>query len=156
MSRRGAIPKREINPDPKYGDRLVRKFMNVVMTKGKMSVAERIVYGAFDEIEKKRNEDPVKIFKAALENIKPSVEVRSRRVGGANYQVPVEVRADRRTALAFRWLRDYARERNDHTMKDRLAAEILDAERGHGGACKKRDDTHRMAEANKAFAHFRW
>ncbi len=156
MPRRREVPKRNIDPDPKYSDRLVSKFMNVVMVSGKKSVAECIVYGAFSHIEEKVKEDPVKVFKKALENIKPAVEVRSRRVGGANYQVPVEVRPERRIALAFRWLRDYSRERGERTMRDRLAAEILDAANGRGGAVKKRDDTHRMAEANKAFAHYRW
>jgi small subunit ribosomal protein S7 len=156
MPRRREVPKRNIDPDPKYGDRLVSKFMNVVMSSGKKSVAESIVYGAFTLIEDRMKEDPIKVFKRALENIKPNVEVRSRRVGGANYQVPVEVRPERRIALAFRWLRDYAHERGERTMRDCLANEIMDAAQTRGGAVKKRDDTHRMAEANKAFAHYRW
>lgn len=156
MPRRREVPKRHVDPDPKYGDRLVSKFMNIVMVSGKKAVAEDIVYGAFTSIEEKLKEDPIKVFKKALENVKPVVEVRSRRVGGANYQVPVEVRPERRIALAFRWLREYASERGERTMRERLAAEILDAANGRGGAVKKRDDTHRMAEANKAFAHYRW
>ncbi len=156
MPRRREIVKRTVDPDPKYEDRIVSKFINIVMTRGKKSVAEKIVYGAFAQIEEKESEDPFKIFKRALDNVKPSIEVRSRRVGGANYQVPVEVRAERRLALGFRWLRDYARARNERTMCDRLAAEILEASANRGAACKKRDDTHRMAEANKAFAHYRW
>jgi len=156
MPRRREVIKRAIDPDPKYGDRIVSKFINIVMTRGKKSVAEKIVYGAFAKIKEKENQDPVKVFKKALDNVKPSVEVRSRRVGGANYQVPVEVRPERRLALGFRWLRDYARARNERTMRDRLAAEILEAFVSRGAACKKRDDTHRMAEANKAFAHYRW
>jgi len=156
MPRRREVPKRVIHPDPKFGDRLVSKFVNVVMERGKKSTAESIIYGAFEMVEKKTQEDPVKVFKKALENVKPQVEVRSRRVGGANYQVPVEVRPERKIALAFRWLRDYARERGERTMRDCLAGEIMDAAQGRGGAVKKRDDTHRMAEANKAFAHYRW
>lgn len=156
MPRRREVPKRTVDPDPKFNDRLVSKFMNVVMVRGKKSVAERIVYGAFEQIEERTKEDAVSIFKKALENIKPAVEVKSRRVGGANYQVPVEVRPERRMALGFRWLRDYARDRSERTMRDRLAGEILEAASGRGAAVKKRDDTHRMAEANKAFAHYRW
>lgn len=156
MPRRRDVPKRNIDPDPKYGDRLVSKFVNVVMKGGKKSTAEGIIYGAFDQIESKMKEDPLKVFKRALDNVKPTVEVRSRRVGGANYQVPVEVRPERRVALAFRWLRDFAQSRGERTMRDCLANEIMDAAQARGGAVKKRDDTHRMAEANKAFAHYRW
>lgn len=156
MPRRREVPKRVIHPDPKFGDRLVSKFVNVVMERGKKSTAEGIIYGAFDLVEQKTQEDPIKVFKRALENVKPQVEVRSRRVGGANYQVPVEVRPERRVALAFRWLRDFARARGERTMRDSLAGEIIDAAQSRGGAVKKRDDTHRMAEANKAFAHYRW
>ncbi|MDA0712875.1 MAG: 30S ribosomal protein S7 [bacterium] len=156
MPRRREVPKRIIHPDPKFGDRLVSKFVNVVMERGKKSTAESIIYGAFDLVEQKTQEDPIKVFKRALENVKPQVEVRSRRVGGANYQVPVEVRPERRVALAFRWLRDFARARGERTMRDSLAGEIIDAAQSRGGAVKKRDDTHRMAEANKAFAHYRW
>jgi len=156
MPRRREVPKRKILPDPKFGDRLVSKFINVVMQDGKKSTAERIIYGAFDIVENRAGEDPVKIFKKALDNVKPAVEVKSRRVGGANFQVPVEVRSDRRVALGLRWLRDYARGRGERTMRERLAAEILDAAQARGGAVKKREDTHRMADANKAFAHYRW
>lgn len=156
MPRRRDVPKRVIHPDPKFGDRLVSKFVNVVMVGGKKSVAEGIIYGAFSLVEERMKEDPIKVFKRALDNIKPQVEVRSRRVGGANYQVPVEVRPERKVALAFRWLRDYAHDRGERTMRDSLAGEIMDAAQGRGGAVKKRDDTHRMAEANKAFAHYRW
>ncbi len=156
MPRRREVPKRVIHPDPKFGDRLVSKFVSVVMQHGKKSTAENIIYGAFDQVEEKTQEDPIKVFKRALENVKPQVEVRSRRVGGANYQVPVEVRPERRVALAFRWLREYAAARGERTMRDQLAAEILEAAAGRGGAVKKKDDTHRMAEANKAFAHYRW
>ncbi|MCP4504760.1 MAG: 30S ribosomal protein S7 [Deltaproteobacteria bacterium] len=156
MPRRREVPKRKILPDPKFGDRLVSKFINVVMTDGKKSTAERILYGAFDIIEARSDEEPVKVFKKALDNVKPSVEVKSRRVGGANFQVPVEVRTDRRVALGLRWLRDFARSRGERTMRERLAMEILDAAQGRGGAVKKREDTHRMADANKAFAHYRW
>jgi small subunit ribosomal protein S7 len=156
MPRRREVPKRVVHPDPKFGDRLVSKFVSVVMKHGKKSTAENIIYGAFDQVQEKTQEDPIKVFKRALENVKPQVEVRSRRVGGANYQVPVEVRPERRVALAFRWLRDYAAARGERTMRDQLAAEILEAAAGRGGAVKKKDDTHRMAEANKAFAHYRW
>jgi small subunit ribosomal protein S7 len=156
MPRRREVPKRKINPDPKFGDRLVTKFMNVVMLDGKKAVAEEIVYGAFDLVAERSNEDPIKVFKRALDAVKPAVEVKSRRVGGANFQVPVEVRSDRRVALGLRWLRDFARGRGERTMRERLANEILDAAAGRGGAVKKRDDTHRMADANKAFAHYRW
>lgn len=156
MPRRRVIRKHEIDLDPKFNDRLVSKFVNVIMRDGKKSIAEKIVYSAFCKIEKKTKEDPLKVFKKALENIRPSVEVRSRRVGGANYQVPVEVMPQRRMALAFRWLKSFSSERNEKTMIDSLAAEIIDAANGRGLSVKKRDDTHRMAEANKAFAHYRW
>jgi small subunit ribosomal protein S7 len=156
MSRRHSAEKREITPDAKYGDEVVAKFMNAVMYEGKKSTAERIVYGAFDQIESKLKSDPLVAFKQALENVSPAVEVRSRRVGGATYQVPVEVRTERRQALAIRWLIAAARGRNDKTMEDRLSAELMDAANNRGNAVKKREDTHRMAEANRAFAHYRW
>jgi small subunit ribosomal protein S7 len=156
MSRRHSAEKREITPDAKYGDEVVAKFMNAVMYEGKKSTAERIVYGAFDQIEAKLKSDPLVAFKQALENVSPAVEVRSRRVGGATYQVPVEVRTERRQALAIRWLIAAARGRNDKTMEDRLSAELMDAANNRGNAVKKREDTHRMAEANRAFAHYRW
>ena len=156
MPRRREVPKRKVTPDPKFHDRLVTKLINVVMLDGKKSTAESIVYGAFDIVQSRANEDPIKVFKRALDATKPSVEVKSRRVGGANFQVPVEVRAERRVALGLRWLRDYARGRGERTMREQLAAEILDAAQGRGAAVKKREDTHRMAEANKAFAHYRW
>ncbi|TVR99293.1 MAG: 30S ribosomal protein S7 [Rhodospirillales bacterium] len=156
MSRRRAAEQREILPDPKYGDVVVSKFMNGLMFEGKKSVAERIVYGAFDIIEKKTRQDPVKVFRDAIDNVKPAIEVRSRRVGGATYQVPVEVRPARRLALAIRWLTAVARKRSENTMVERLAAELLDAANNRGTAIKKREDTHRMAEANKAFSHYRW
>ncbi|TVR78907.1 MAG: 30S ribosomal protein S7 [Rhodospirillales bacterium] len=156
MSRRRAAEQREVLPDPKYGDVIVSKFMNGLMLDGKKSVAERIVYGAFDVIEKKSRQDPVKVFRDAIDNVKPAIEVRSRRVGGATYQVPVEVRPARRLALAIRWLTGVARKRSENTMVERLAAELLDAANNRGTAIKKREDTHRMAEANKAFSHYRW
>ncbi|NBN63676.1 30S ribosomal protein S7 [Microvirga tunisiensis] len=156
MSRRHRAEKREINPDPKFGDIIVTKFMNSIMYDGKKSTAERIVYGAFDVIEKKARVNPLEVFHAALENVMPQVEVRSRRVGGATYQVPVEVRADRRQALAIRWLITAARNRNETTMVDRLSGEVLDAANNRGSAVKKREDTHRMADANRAFSHYRW
>jgi small subunit ribosomal protein S7 len=156
MSRRHKAEKREIIPDAKYGDVVVAKFMNTIMYEGKKSVAEQIVYGALDGIESKVKGDPLTVFKQALENVAPAVEVRSRRVGGATYQVPVEVRVDRRQALAIRWIISAARERNDKTMIDRLSSELLDASNNRGAAVKKREDTHRMAEANRAFAHYRW
>jgi len=156
MSRRHSAEKREIIPDAKFGDIVVAKFMNTIMYEGKKSVAEKIVYGALDGVESKAKADPLAVFKQALENVAPSVEVRSRRVGGATYQVPVEVRTERRQALAIRWIINAARERNDKTMVDRLAAELLDASNNRGAAVKKREDTHRMAEANRAFAHYRW
>ena len=156
MSRRHAAEKREILPDAKFGDLVLAKFINSVMIQGKKSTAERIVYGALDKMSDKTGNDPVKMFHEAVENIKPSVEVRSRRVGGATYQVPVEVRPDRRQALAFRWLVSFARSRSETTMVDRLSGELMDASANRGGAVKKREDTHRMAEANKAFSHYRW
>ena len=156
MSRRRAAVKREILADPKYGDVVVSKFMNSLMYAGKKSVTERILYGAFDAIEARTGQDPVKVFHEALENVKPMIEVRSRRVGGATYQVPIEVRPDRRQALAIRWIIGISRKRGEHTMTERLAAELLDAANNRGNAVKKREDTHRMAEANKAFSHYRW
>ena len=156
MSRRHKAEKREIFPDPKYRDEVVSKFMNNLMVDGKKSVAERIIYGAFDQIKSKSGKDPLETFSLALENIRPVVEVKSRRVGGANYQVPVEVRPSRRSALAMRWLRDAARNRGEKSMGLRLAAEILEASENKGAAMKKRDEVHRMAEANKAFSHFRF
>ena len=156
MSRRHRAEKREIIPDPKFGDVVVTKFMNSVMYDGKKSVAEQIVYGAFDIIESRAKANPLEVFKQALENVAPAIEVRSRRVGGATYQVPVEVRTERRQALAIRWLIVAARGRNDKTMIERLSAELLDASNNRGNAVKKREDTHRMAEANRAFSHYRW
>jgi len=156
MSRRHAAEKREVLPDPKFGDLVVTKFMNALMLDGKKSAAERIIYGAFDRIQEKTSNDPVKVFHEAIDNVKPSVEVRSRRVGGATYQVPVEVRFDRRQALAIRWLVDNARKRSENTMVERLSGELMDAANNRGAAVKKREDTHRMAEANKAFSHYRW
>ena len=156
MSRRHRAEKREIIPDAKYGDIVLTKFMNSVMYDGKKSVAEQIVYGALDVIETKLKTDPLPVFKSALDNVAPAIEVRSRRVGGATYQVPVEVRAERRQALAIRWLIQAARGRNDKTMVDRLSAELIDASNNRGNAVKKREDTHRMAEANRAFSHYRW
>ena len=148
--------KREVIPDPKYGDKLVARFITSLMWCGKKSIAEKVVYGSFDALQEKKNDDPVKLFKQALDNIKPMIEVRSRRVGGATYQVPVEVRSDRRVALGLRWLITAARSRGERTMKDRIAAELLEALENRGTAVKKREDTHKMAEANKAFAHYRW
>ncbi|MEQ9326810.1 MAG: 30S ribosomal protein S7 [Rhodospirillales bacterium] len=156
MSRRHAAEKRDILPDAKFGDQVVTKFINSLMIHGKKSTAEKIFYGAFDQMERKAGGDPVRMFHEALDNVKPSVEVRSRRVGGATYQVPVEVRPDRRQALAIRWIIDNARKRSEVTMEDRLSGELLDASNNRGGAVKKREDTHRMAEANKAFSHYRW
>jgi len=156
MSRRHAAEKRQILPDAKYGDRILTKFMNNLMLDGKKSVAERIVYGALSRVEEKLKREPVEAFHEALENIKPSVEVRSRRVGGATYQIPVEVRPDRREALAIRWLIKASRTRNENTMEERLASELLDAVNSRGSAVKKREDTHKMADANKAFSHYRW
>ena len=156
MSRRHSAEKREVNPDPKFGDLVITKFMNAVMTEGKKSVAERIVYGALERMETKGRSDPVQLFHAALDNVMPAVEVRSRRVGGATYQVPVEVRTERRQALAIRWLITAARARNENTMVERLSGELLDAANKRGTAVKKREDTHKMAEANRAFSHYRW
>ena len=156
MPRRREVPKRKILPDPKYHDVLVTKFMNVVMTDGKKAVAELIVYGAFDLVLDRTREDPLKIFHRALENCQPMVEVKSRRVGGANYQVPVEVRPSRRMALAMRWLVSFARKRPGKSMREKLANELIEAAHNRGQAVKKRDDVHRMAEANKAFSHYRW
>ncbi|NQU61935.1 MAG: 30S ribosomal protein S7 [Rhodospirillales bacterium] len=156
MSRRRAAEKRKILPDPKYKDLVVAKFTNSLMYDGKKSAAEKIIYGAFDLIETKAGQDPLKTFHEAIENVKPSVEVRSRRVGGATYQVPVEVRNFRRQALAIRWIVDLARKRSEDTMTERLSGELLDASNNRGAAVKKREDTHKMAEANKAFSHYRW
>jgi small subunit ribosomal protein S7 len=156
MSRRHAAEKREILPDAKFGDRVITKFMNNLMLDGKKSVAESIVYGALDRVQTKLKREPVQAFHEALDNVKPSVEVRSRRVGGATYQVPVEVRTERREALAIRWLITAARKRNENTMEERLAAELSDAINNRGTAVKKREDTHKMADANKAFSHYRW
>lgn len=156
MARRRLAPKRPIIPDPKFGDVTLARFMNIVMYDGKKSVAERIVYGALDQIQDKKNGDPREIFTTALENVRPAVEVKSRRVGGATYQVPVEVRPERRMALAMRWLVDASRRRGEKSMAARLAGEIMDAAENRGTAVKKREDTHRMAEANKAFSHYRW
>ena len=156
MPRRREVPKREILPDPKFGSTDVAKFVNVLMTAGKKSVAERILYGAFESIAKKGGKDPLEVFNQALANSRPMVEVKSSRVGGANFQVPVEVRPVRRMALAMRWLREAARKRGEKSMGQRLAGELLDAAEGRGGAVKKREEVHRMAEANKAFAHFRF
>ncbi|EJF84583.1 30S ribosomal protein S7 [Bartonella elizabethae Re6043vi] len=156
MSRRHRAEKREINPDPKFGDLVITKFMNAIMFDGKKSVAERIVYGALDSVEKKVKTDPVDLFHRALENVAPHIEVRSRRVGGATYQVPIDVRPDRRQALAIRWLISAARGRNETTMIERLSGELMDAANNRGSAVKKREDVHRMAEANRAFSHYRW
>jgi len=156
MSRRHRAERREVLPDPKFGNMVVSKFMNSIMYAGKKSVAEAIVYGALDMIEGKTKQSPVSIFQQALDNVMPTIEVRSRRVGGATYQVPVEVRTDRRQALGIRWLITAARDRNEKTMTERLSAELLDASNNRGNAVKKREDTHRMAEANRAFAHYRW
>jgi small subunit ribosomal protein S7 len=156
MSRRGQIIKRKVQPDPKFHDRLVMKFVNNLMHRGKKSLAERIFYGAMDVIEQRTREDPLKLFKRAMDNVKPVIEVKARRVGGATYQVPVEIRPQRRTALAMRWLITYARARGEKTMMERLAAEFIDAANNRGSSIKKREDTHKMAEANKAFAHYRW
>ena len=156
MSRRRAAEKLKILPDPKYKDLVVAKFTNSLMLDGKKSVAESIIYGAFDLIEKKAGQDPLKTFLEAIENVKPGVEVRSRRVGGATYQIPIEVRSERRQALAIRWIVDLARQRSADTMPARLSGELLDASNNRGAAVKKREDTHKMAEANKAFSHYRW
>lgn len=156
MPRRREVPKREILPDPKFGNVDLSKFMNVIMESGKKAVAERIVYGALEQIEQKSGKDALEVFTTALSNVKPVVEVKSRRVGGANYQVPVEVRPVRRMALAMRWLKESARKRGEKSMAQRLANELMEASEGRGGAMKKRDEVHRMAEANKAFSHFRF
>ena len=156
MSRRHKADKREINPDPKFGDLVVTKFMNAIMMHGKKSVAETIVYSALDQVQSKTRQEPVTVFHQALDNVAPHVEVRSRRVGGATYQVPVDVRPERRQALAIRWLIAAARNRNETTMVDRLSGELMDAANNRGTAVKKREDTHKMAEANRAFAHYRW
>jgi small subunit ribosomal protein S7 len=156
MPRRREVPKRKVLPDPKYGDKLITKFMTIVMLDGKKAVAENIVYGALDVVLQRTREDPIKIFHRALENCQPSFEVKSRRVGGATYQVPIEVRPERRMALAMRWLVQFARKRPGKTMRDKLANELIEAAHNRGQAVKKREDVHRMAEANKAFAHYRW
>jgi small subunit ribosomal protein S7 len=156
MSRRHSAEKREINPDPKFGDLIVTKFMNAVMYDGKKSVAETIVYGALDQVQAKTKQEPVTVFHQALDNVAPHIEVKSRRVGGATYQVPIDVRPERRQALAIRWLIAAARNRNETTMVDRLSGELMDAANNRGTAVKKREDTHKMAEANRAFAHYRW
>ncbi len=158
MSRRHSAEKREVLPDPKFGDIVLSRFMNVLMYDGKKSTAEGIVYAAMDTLKRRGgpNSDPLRVFHEAMDNVKPAVEVRSRRVGGATYQVPVEVRPERRQALAIRWIIDSARKRGEHTMEDRLSAELMDAANNRGSAVKKREDTHRMAEANKAFSHYRW
>lgn len=156
MSRRHAAQKRVVFPDPKFGDTVITKFMNAIMLDGKKSTAERIVYGAFDVIQEKTGKDPLETFHEAMENIRPTIEVRSRRVGGATYQVPTEVRSTRRQALAIRWLVSAARSRSEKTMRERVAMELMDAANRRGNAVKKREDTHKMAEANKAFSHFRW
>ena len=156
MSRRRVIGSREILPDPKYGNLMLAKFINMVMKSGKKSVAERIIYGALNQIADKGNEDPVEVLDKALDNVRPMVEVKSRRVGGATYQVPIEVRQDRRAALAMRWVIQYSTARGEKSMAERLAAELILASKGEGSSIKKREDTHRMAEANRAFAHYRW
>ena len=156
MPRRRVVEKRKILPEPKFQDRVVAKFINNLMRQGKKATGEKIIYGAFALVENRLKDDPLKVFKKALDNVKPMVEVKSRRVGGATYQVPVEVRQDRRTALAMRWLIEYASSRGEKTMVEKLAGEILDAASNRGNAVKKREDTHKMAEANKAFAHYRW
>ena len=156
MPRRGSIAKRDVLPDPMYNSKLVTRLINNVMLDGKKGVAQKIVYGAFDIIQEKTGNDPLETFENAMENVMPVLEVKARRMGGATYQVPMEVRPERRQTLGLRWITKYSRERNEKTMKERLAGEIMDAINGTGGACKKRDDTHKMAEANKAFAHYRW
>ena len=156
MPRKGAVPKRDVLPDPIYNSKIFTKLVNQVMWDGKKSLAERICYDAFEIIEKKTGKDPMQVFEEAMKNITPIVEVRARRVGGANYQVPVEVRADRRQTLAIRWLVNYTRKRGEKTMAERLAGELMDGANGSGASVKKREDTHKMAEANKAFAHYRW
>ena len=156
MPRRGNVPKREVLPDPLYNSVLVTKLVNSIMLDGKKGVAQKVVYGAFDIIKEKTDKDPLDVFTTALENIMPSLEVKARRVGGATYQVPMEVRPERRQTLGLRWMTAYSRTRSERTMRERLAAEIMDAVNGNGGAAKKREDTHKMAEANRAFAHYRW
>ena len=156
MPRRREVPKRPILPDPKYKDKLVAKFINTLMQDGKKATAERIMYGAFDIISSRFKTDPIEVFRKALDNVKPKLEVKSRRVGGATYQVPMEVRPERRVALGMRWLVNYARGRGEKTMRERLAAEFVDASNNRGSAVKKREDTHKMADANRAFAHYRW
>jgi len=156
VPRRGHVPKRDVLPDPIYNDKVVSKLINTIMKDGKKGIAQKICYGAFDIIREKTGKDPLEVFEEALNNIMPVLEVKARRVGGATYQVPMEVRPERRLALGLRWLVGYARQRSERTMKERLAAEILDATNNMGGAVKKKDDTHKMAEANKAFAHYRW
>src|SRR5436189_6205377 len=156
MPRRREIPKREVPLDPIYSSALVTKFISTLMSDGKRSTAERIMYGSLSTVQEKTGDDPLKVFKKAIENVKPALEVKSRRVGGSNYQVPVEVRPNRRTSLAIRWLIEYSASRGEKTMREKLAAELLDAANLRGGAVKKKDDTHKMAEANKAFAHYRW
>jgi len=156
MPRRREVPKRKVHPDPKFRNRIVSKFVNKMMLDGAKSVAETALYGAFDIIEQRYKQDPLEVFKKAIENVKPKLEVKSRRVGGATYQVPVEVRANRKLALAMRWIIGFSRDRGEHTMRERLAAELVDAAQNRGSAIKKREDTHKMAEANKAFAHYRW
>lgn len=156
MPRRGNIAKRDVLPDPLYGSKLVTRLVNSIMLDGKKGVAQKIVYGAFDIVRDKTGKDPLEAFEQAMENIMPVLEVKARRVGGATYQVPMEVRPERRQTLGLRWLTTYSRTRSERTMRERLAGEILDALNGAGGAAKKRDDTHRMAEANRAFAHYRW
>ena len=156
MPRRGFVPKRDVLPDPLYNSKLVTKLINNIMYDGKKSTAQKIVYGAFDIVKEKTGKEPLEVFTTAMDNIMPVLEIKARRVGGATYQVPIEVRADRRQTLGLRWLTQYARSRNERTMKERLAGEILDAVNNLGNAVKKREDTHKMAEANKAFAHFRW
>ncbi len=156
MGRKGPTAQREILPDPKFHSRVLTKFISMLMYGGKKSTAERIVYGALDIVGEKTGDDPVDVFKKALDNVKPVLEVKSRRVGGSTYQVPVEVRPDRRQALAMRWVRDFARKRPERTMREKLAGELLDAYNSRGASVKKREDTHKMAEANKAFAHYRW
>lgn len=156
MPRRREVPKRKVLPDPKYQDRMVTRFISVIMRDGKKSTAERILYGSFDVIEQKTRNDPLAMFRRALDNVRPRIEVKSRRVGGATYQVPVEVRPERATSLAMRWLASYARSRDGKSMREKLASEIIDAANERGESVKKREDTHRMADANKAFAHYRW
>ncbi len=156
MPRRGNIAKRDVLPDPLYNSKLVTRLVNNIMIDGKKGVAQKIVYGAFDIIKEKTGKDPLEVFEAAMENVMPSLEVKARRVGGSTYQVPMEVRPERRQTLGLRWMTTYSRQRSERTMRERLAAEIMDAVNGAGGAAKKRDDTHKMAEANRAFAHYRW